>query len=165
MVCSLPCSPSACLPRRSSPPLLPLSTAVAISCGCPPTRQTTVSRAAARCPSQGRMGGLCSESRGRSGTLLCTYRPGAVSGQQSARELVSAFPPVNHCLVIRHPLVSSSCAPQSTYMLVDQDNANVLALGGKALEGSFDGRRVGFVVNDQKVLLGIRAGRHMLSGQ
>lgn len=42
-------------------------------------------------------------------------------------------------------------------MLVDQDDADVLALRGEALEGGLDGRRLRLVIDDQEVLL--RVGR------
>jgi hypothetical protein len=38
-------------------------------------------------------------------------------------------------------------------MLVYQYDADVLPLGGKALEGGFDGRIVGLVVDNEEVLL------------
>lgn len=50
----------------------------------------------------------------------------------------------------------------TTYMLVDKDNANVLALRRKAFKGRLDGRIVRLVVNDKKVLLRIWAGCYML---
>ena len=48
------------------------------------------------------------------------------------------------------------------YMLVDQNDADVLALFGKSFKGGFDGLVVGLIVDDQKVLLPIAAGRNML---
>lgn len=38
-------------------------------------------------------------------------------------------------------------------MLVDQDNADILALRREAVEGGLDGGRVGFGVDDEEVLL------------
>lgn len=46
-------------------------------------------------------------------------------------------------------------ADGSTYMLVDKQNGNVLALVGEAIKGGFDGRRLGLAVHNQKVLLAI----------
>lgn len=40
-------------------------------------------------------------------------------------------------------------------MLVDEQNGNVLALGGEAIEGGLDGRRLGLCVDDEKVLLAV----------
>lgn len=48
-------------------------------------------------------------------------------------------------------------------MLVDQDNANVLAVRRKLVKGRLDGRIVRLVVDDEKVLLGVRAGGYVLS--
>lgn len=42
-------------------------------------------------------------------------------------------------------------------MLVDQDDADVLALLGEGIKGGLDGRRLGLAVDDQEVLL--RVGR------
>lgn len=42
-------------------------------------------------------------------------------------------------------------------MLVDKDDANILALLGKGLECCLDGRRLGLGVDDEEVLL--RVGR------
>lgn len=48
-------------------------------------------------------------------------------------------------------------------MLVDQDNANVLAVRRKLVKGRLDGRVVRLVVDDEKVLLSIGAGGYVLS--
>lgn len=50
----------------------------------------------------------------------------------------------------------------ATYVLVDQDDANVLALGRKALKRRLDGRSVGLAVDDEEVLLLVRTSAHML---
>lgn len=47
-------------------------------------------------------------------------------------------------------------------MLVDQHDADVLALGGEALEGGLDGRRVGLPVDHEEVLLRVRRVRDVL---
>ena len=47
-------------------------------------------------------------------------------------------------------------------MLVDQNNADILALFGKPFKGGFDGLRIGLVVHDEEVLLAITTGRNML---
>lgn len=49
-----------------------------------------------------------------------------------------------------------------TYVLVDQDDANILALCCEGVERGFDGRSFGLVVNDKEVLLRIGRVRHML---
>lgn len=49
----------------------------------------------------------------------------------------------------------SQTASDSTYMLVNKQNGNVLALVGEAIEGGFDGRRFGLAVHNQKVLLAV----------
>lgn len=41
-------------------------------------------------------------------------------------------------------------------MLVDEQNGNVLALRGEAIESGLDGRRLGLCVDNEKVLLAIR---------
>lgn len=48
------------------------------------------------------------------------------------------------------------------YMLVNQNNADILALFGKPFKGGFDGLRFGLVVHDKEVLLAVTTGRHML---
>ena len=47
-------------------------------------------------------------------------------------------------------------------MLVDEDDADVLPRLGERLEGALDGRRLGLVVNNEKVLLRLCAGCDML---
>ncbi len=47
-------------------------------------------------------------------------------------------------------------------MLIDQHNADVLALCRKALEGSFDRRRLRLAVDDQEVLLRVRGAGDVL---
>jgi hypothetical protein len=53
----------------------------------------------------------------------------------------------------------------STYVLVDQDDANVLALLGEALEGRLDRGVVRLVADDDKVALRVRALRDVLESQ
>ncbi len=48
-------------------------------------------------------------------------------------------------------------------MLVDQDNANVLALRGEPIKGRLDGRALRLVVHHQEVLGGVCARGHMLT--
>lgn len=50
-------------------------------------------------------------------------------------------------------------------MLVDQDDADVLALLSEGLEGSLDGRCLRFVVHDEEVLLRIGGVRDMLNSE
>ena len=40
-----------------------------------------------------------------------------------------------------------------TYVLIDQENCNILAVVSETIEGLFDGRVVGLSNHDQKVLL------------
>lgn len=47
-------------------------------------------------------------------------------------------------------------------MLVDQHDTDVLALGGEALEGGLDGRRVRLAVYHEEVLLRVRRVRDVL---
>jgi hypothetical protein len=48
------------------------------------------------------------------------------------------------------------------YVLVDEDNGNVLAFLGEAVKGLFDGVSLGLVVDDEVVLLSIRRVGNML---
>ena len=50
-------------------------------------------------------------------------------------------------------------------MLIYQDDADVVPLFCKASESRLDCRVLGFAINDEEVLLGFSAGRHMLCGQ
>lgn len=50
-----------------------------------------------------------------------------------------------------------------TYMLIDQDDPNILALGRKGLKGALDGGVVGLAVHDQEVLLCLRWRRDVLN--
>ena len=47
-------------------------------------------------------------------------------------------------------------------MLVDEDDADILPCLGERLEGALDGRRFGFVVHDEEVLLSLGAGCDVL---
>lgn len=49
-----------------------------------------------------------------------------------------------------------------TYVLVDQDNSNILPLPSELVECLLDGRLFGFGVDDQVVLLRVRCVGHML---
>ena len=49
-----------------------------------------------------------------------------------------------------------------THVLIDQDDADVLALGGEAVEGGLDGGGVGLAVHHEEVLLRVRRVRHVL---
>ena len=47
------------------------------------------------------------------------------------------------------------CRVIATYMLIDQNNRDILALPGEGLEGALDGGVVGFGVDDEEVFLGV----------
>ncbi len=44
--------------------------------------------------------------------------------------------------------LEKECIAMDSYMLVDQNNADILALFGKPFKGGFDGLRIGLVVHD-----------------
>jgi hypothetical protein len=64
----------------------------------------------------------------------------------------------------RSSIIPASNTPgaHNTYVLVDEQNSNVLALGGEAVECSFDGRGLGLCVYNEKVLLAVRRLGNML---
>jgi len=49
-----------------------------------------------------------------------------------------------------------------TYVLVDEQNRDILALAGEAIECSFDGRGLGLCVYNEEVLLAVRWLSNML---
>jgi hypothetical protein len=51
------------------------------------------------------------------------------------------------------------------YVLVDEDNGNVLAFLGEAVKGLLDGVSLGLVVDDEVVLLSIRRVGDMLHSE
>lgn len=57
---------------------------------------------------------------------------------------------------------SPSAAFDKTYMLVDQEDSDVLALRGEAVECRLDGTVLCFGVYNKEVLLGVRRLRHVL---
>ena len=74
------------------------------------------------CPSQGRKDGPCWESRAVLGRQQCRHRLGDESGQQPVLILAIAFNSIR----------------KGSYMLVDQDNCNVLPLAGVPIERTLD---------------------------
>jgi hypothetical protein len=53
---------------------------------------------------------------------------------------------------------------QATHMLVDEQDGNVLALRGEAVEGGLDGSVVRLCVDDEEVLLRVGRRRYVLGG-
>lgn len=51
---------------------------------------------------------------------------------------------------------------RGTYVLVDQQNGNVLALGGEAVKGGLNGAVFRLCVHDEEILLCIWRLRHVL---
>lgn len=47
-------------------------------------------------------------------------------------------------------------------MLVDEHDADILPVLGERVKGRLDGGRLRLAVNNEEVLLGVGAGRHML---
>ena len=47
-------------------------------------------------------------------------------------------------------------------MLIDEEDCNIFAVMGEAIEGLFDGWVVGFGIHDEEILLRIRWFRDML---
>jgi hypothetical protein len=52
----------------------------------------------------------------------------------------------------------------TTHMLVDEQDGNVLALGGEAVKGGLDGSVVRLCVDDEEVLLRVGRRRYVLGG-
>jgi len=104
------------------------------------TRRTASGPSSAHCPSPGRTGGLWTGSRAATGRRPCTSRRDVVSSRRS---------------VCTQPCSPNKRALGVTYVLVDEQNGNVLALVGELLEGGLDGRVVGFGVHDEEVLLAV----------
>lgn len=60
---------------------------------------------------------------------------------------------------------SPSLQRWESYVLVDEENGNVLALLGEAVKGLFDGVRLGLVVDNEVVLLRVRRVGDVLSSE
>ncbi len=114
----------------------------------PVIRQTAGGLSAARCPSPGRRGGLCSGFRGRSGTLVCRYRSDAVSCRRSVAQFLAG--------------TSAGSPGGMADMLVDQHYPDILPLRCKLVKGGLDGGVFCLAIYDQEVLLVVWRRRDVL---
>jgi hypothetical protein len=62
---------------------------------------------------------------------------------------------VTYSLSNLEPSAYATAIQEEPYMLVDQENTNILPLSGEPVESFFDGRVFGLAVDDQEVLLRI----------
>jgi hypothetical protein len=111
----------------------------------PPTPRRVFVLSSRRCPSPGRKGDLCLVSRVMLGRRLCMYRLDDGFAQQSV--ILLAKCPLKH---------------QRSYMLVDQENPNILPLGCESFKCFLNSCIVGLAIHHQEVLLRIRWLRDML---
>jgi hypothetical protein len=114
----------------------------------PPTPQRVFVLSSRHCPSLGRKGDLCLESRVMLGRRLCMYRLDDGFAQQSV--ILLAKLPVQN---------------QNSYMLIDQENADILPLRCESFKCFLNSCIVGLAIHDEEVLLGIWRLRDMLNAR
>ena len=111
------------------------------------TLRTISLRALARCPFQDRRGGPWKESQAAKGRRLYTSLRGVVSSRQSntRQPRIDSRVGLAHDASKQHWLHSTG---KSTYMLVNKQDSDVLALFREAIKGGFNRGRLGLGVND-----------------
>ena len=95
------------------------------------------------------MDDLCSVSRVTRETPTYTHRPGVWSFPLSS---ITILAPRTHI------------PSQISYVLVDEENRNILALAGVIVESLFDGMVVCLCIDDEEVLLGFWGWGYVLFG-
>ena len=106
------------------------------------TLQRACAPSSAHYPSPGRTGGPWTGSQAARGKRPCTPRRGVLSSRRSGSSSATSFASVRF-----------SPASPTTYVLVDQQDSNVLALRGEAVKGRLDGAVLRLGVHDEEVLL------------
>lgn len=111
------------------------------------------------------MDGPLTVSRAATGKRQCSSQRDVVSSRQSERyqpcpQAIYGYTSLRRVFACGRRDCASGC--WATYMLVYEQDSNVLALAGEAIKGSLDGRILRFRVHNEEVLLVVWRLRNML---
>lgn len=101
------------------------------------------------------MGGLSTESPTETGRQRCRRQHGDVYARRSVERIALSEWTAQGDLIYRKGI-------WELYMLVDEQDGNVLPLLGELVERGLDSGRLGLAVNDKEVLLVVRRRCDML---